>query len=107
MRGARFGGARARRRGRTGAADRDLDAHVQLQRDLDDTDYFVCHGGRSRFSQQQGSGALMIDDTTGDKAVAMPWPGHEQRGGPTLVNVLVTAGVVALFVWSYLGSDIR
>jgi phosphonate transport system permease protein len=49
----------------------------------------------------------MIDDPTGDKAVAMPWPGHERRGGPTFANVFVTACVVALFVWSYLGSDIR
>jgi len=49
----------------------------------------------------------MIDETHGEKVVAMPWPGHMQRSGPTLANVLVTASVVALFVWSYLGSDIR
>jgi phosphonate transport system permease protein len=37
----------------------------------------------------------------------MPWPGHERRGGATLANWLITAGIIALFVWSYYGSDIR
>jgi phosphonate transport system permease protein len=49
----------------------------------------------------------MIDETSGDKSVAMPWPGHEPRGGAALANWLITAGVLALFVWSYYGSDIR
>jgi phosphonate transport system permease protein len=49
----------------------------------------------------------MIDETRGDKSVAMPWPGHEPRGGAALANWLITAGVLALFVWSYYGSDIR
>jgi len=48
----------------------------------------------------------MIDEP-GEKNAAMPWPGHERRGGVTLANWLVTAGVLALFVWSYYGSDIR
>ena len=48
----------------------------------------------------------MIDETTGEKASAMPWPGHERKSG-ALANWLVTAGILALFVWSYYGSDIR
>ena len=48
----------------------------------------------------------MIDET-GEKTAAMPWPGHERRGGVTLANWLITAGIIALFVWSYYGSDIR
>ena len=49
----------------------------------------------------------MIDETTGEKTAAMPWPGHERRGGATLANWLISVGVIALFVWSYYGSDIR
>jgi phosphonate transport system permease protein len=48
-----------------------------------------------------------MTDETGEKTAAMPWPGHERRGRATLANWLVTAGVIALFVWSYYGSDIR
>lgn len=49
----------------------------------------------------------MIDETAGEKTTAMPWPGHERRGRATVANWLVTAGIIALFVWSYYGSDIR
>jgi phosphonate transport system permease protein len=48
----------------------------------------------------------MIDES-GEKSAAMPWPGRERRGGATLANWLITAGIIALFVWSYYGSDIR
>jgi phosphonate transport system permease protein len=49
----------------------------------------------------------MIDETTGETATAMPWPGHERKARATLASWLVTAGLIALFVWSYYGSDIR
>lgn len=48
----------------------------------------------------------MIDETR-EKSAAMPWPGHERRSGQAVANWLVTAAVLALFVWSYYGSDIR
>jgi phosphonate transport system permease protein len=48
----------------------------------------------------------MIDES-GEKSTAMPWPGRERRGGATIANWLITAGIIALFVWSYYGSDIR
>lgn len=48
----------------------------------------------------------MIDES-GEKTAAMPWPGHERRGGATLANWLITAGIIALFVWSYYGTEVR
>jgi phosphonate transport system permease protein len=39
--------------------------------------------------------------------LAVPWPGHEGRGRPTVGNYLVAASLIALFVWSYHGSEIR
>src|SRR5262249_14185930 len=91
---------------RTRAADRDLDAHVQLQRGVHDSHHPFHHGRGGRHSQQQGAGVFMTDES-GEKTAAMPWPGHERRGGAALANRLITAGIVALFVWSYYGSDIR
>jgi len=49
----------------------------------------------------------MSEGPSEPKSVAMPWPGHEKRPGPNLGNYLVTLGLIALFVWSYHGAEIR
>jgi phosphonate transport system permease protein len=49
----------------------------------------------------------MSGSPTERKSLVMPWPGHERRGRPTLGNYLVAAGLLALFIWSYHGADIR